>query len=1078
MSAVAADSEGAGFSPADAVRAREQNGRDCGFCAPSRLEWGLDEAPPVAQGVWLCVNLDAKESTANVIRGPSADDKPGAARFRQIWGPKAELRRFKDGSIVECAAFPAPLRAQQGLYHRALSHLLRVHLSVPADGVITPGLPLEATLERAQLPFAAATGKGHECTSWATSSAAASQACGRALDRLRVSVADIAERLSLRVASVIGSGAGPRGTLRLPIAPHPLAGAATAERAALEPWLGPASKVAKAAGSQLLGSVADDEDAANGSVDTESAGADAVLKGKKKKSKGKGKGDPMVSKVVAAARSIGGAGTSGSVEKVLLSTPMASAAVEVTDVVLNLEDSSQWPLDPTAIAATKTAFYLQIGRHLEREYGVAGRNKDKGAGQQGGLMARAAKDHLMVLVDGYAFRCRIHLDREIAVLRRIAQPSFTGAVDARALERGASPAGIVDTSQLLDLDSYDSTSTVAVPEPRNQKKRVASGASFSVISSSGKGAVAKTELRDRITTDENGYAITPGGLPTKIKMMSVEDALGRAAFLEMVGYRRPRHAAQVQAFIMRTPGFVGAVRLLQQWLASIGAEQCMPLEAVELLVASVYTEPRPFLPPSTASGAFLRVLRLIATFDWAREALFVDIDSSAALDTKRGLGRARARYITALNRLAAEHGDSPVGRGLARMSKCPVFLVTPEDVCSDGTMRPYWTASSPGPQEWNRVVVAAKLSHGLLLRSWRSCMDPASLWQAASAAEAQSTTLDASLRMHGPKTEAVQEAVEAVVAASGASAQVARKIMGRVERQVKQHLATEPVSAESRAKVLLEASRMYQSALRQADGAASAAVLVAKDGSRASHAGVVATCMSTRARLASQGEEVGSGGYRPVPCLGQSGAAATDDWSVQLAASGAGADAKSGAIGNEGVGTILSDWDSLDAESTSGGSGYRASCAGWQALFKPSDGAASEGEILVEFNGDALPRRDGFCASPPSRIPAPILASRLSANVYRGDNFKLFECFAGTLPPESLRGIVSAAMLPAQEQHGKSAPGAPASAITSKLEVFASAKAASGKGSVRQQLRFGSTADRLVRLLRAAARASDSADDN
>ena len=89
---------------------------------------------------------------------------------------------------------------------------------------------------------------------------------------------------------------------------------------------------------------------------------------------------------------------------------------------------------------------MQIGRHLDREYGIAGRNKDKGAGHGRGILARASKDFLMVLLDGYAFRCRIHLDREVAILRRMAQPSFTGAVDARALERDASPAGLVDTS--------------------------------------------------------------------------------------------------------------------------------------------------------------------------------------------------------------------------------------------------------------------------------------------------------------------------------------------------------------------------------------------------------------------------------------------------------------------------------------------------------------------------------------------------------------------------------------------------------------------------------------------------------
>jgi len=173
------------FSAVDALRSQAESARECGFAAPQSLRWSLDQEPPVAAGVWLCVNLDTQESTSNVIRGPSAEDKGASTRFRHIWGPKAELRRFKDGSIIECAAFPAPLRAMQGLYHRAVSHLLRLHLSVPPDGIVTPGLPLEATLERAQLPFAEAGGAHHETIGWSTSSDAAAQACSRALDRLR-----------------------------------------------------------------------------------------------------------------------------------------------------------------------------------------------------------------------------------------------------------------------------------------------------------------------------------------------------------------------------------------------------------------------------------------------------------------------------------------------------------------------------------------------------------------------------------------------------------------------------------------------------------------------------------------------------------------------------------------------------------------------------------------------------------------------------------------------------------------------------------------------------------------------------
>lgn len=290
---------------------------------------------------------------------------------------------------------------------------------------------------------------------------------------------------------------------------------------------------------------------------------------------------------------------------------------------------------------------------------MAGRNKEKGAGRNSGVVTRAARDHLLVLVDGYAFKCRIHIDREVAVLRRIAQPSFTGAVDARSLELGSSPAGIVDTSQLMQLGGWRPGGAVlSVREPSKTRSMRANGASFSIVSSSGKGALAATDLRDKITVDANGYAVTPGGLPTKIKLMSVEEALGRAAEIELHGYRRPRHASQIQAFLLRTPGFASAVRLTLQWLASVGAEHSMPIEAVELLVASVYTEPRPFLPPATASAAFLRVLRRLANFPWRTQVLFVDIDSTAALDTKRSLSGARRRHAAMLSKLASEQSSS------------------------------------------------------------------------------------------------------------------------------------------------------------------------------------------------------------------------------------------------------------------------------------------------------------------------------------------------------------------------------------------------------------------------------------
>jgi len=55
---------------------------------------------------FVTVRGDIESSTASVTveKGPSADSSE-AAKFRSFWGQKAELRRFRDGSILECAVW-------------------------------------------------------------------------------------------------------------------------------------------------------------------------------------------------------------------------------------------------------------------------------------------------------------------------------------------------------------------------------------------------------------------------------------------------------------------------------------------------------------------------------------------------------------------------------------------------------------------------------------------------------------------------------------------------------------------------------------------------------------------------------------------------------------------------------------------------------------------------------------------------------------------------------------------------------------------------------------------------------------
>lgn len=62
----------------------------------------IEEQSPNTRGtIQVGILLDPEQVNRTVDRGPSAEDKEAAVRFRRFWGDKSELRRFKDGSIQE-----------------------------------------------------------------------------------------------------------------------------------------------------------------------------------------------------------------------------------------------------------------------------------------------------------------------------------------------------------------------------------------------------------------------------------------------------------------------------------------------------------------------------------------------------------------------------------------------------------------------------------------------------------------------------------------------------------------------------------------------------------------------------------------------------------------------------------------------------------------------------------------------------------------------------------------------------------------------------------------------------------------
>ncbi|ORX82553.1 Nrap protein, partial [Anaeromyces robustus] len=64
--------------------------------------WKINEKMPESnQTIMIGINLDGNQSTRLVDYGPTAEDEVASKAFRELWGEKSELRRFKDGSILE-----------------------------------------------------------------------------------------------------------------------------------------------------------------------------------------------------------------------------------------------------------------------------------------------------------------------------------------------------------------------------------------------------------------------------------------------------------------------------------------------------------------------------------------------------------------------------------------------------------------------------------------------------------------------------------------------------------------------------------------------------------------------------------------------------------------------------------------------------------------------------------------------------------------------------------------------------------------------------------------------------------------
>ncbi len=95
--------------------------------SPEAVPWPLNAKPSItASGIFIGVVFDPANVGRLVDHGPSAEDKKSAAQFRKFWGEKAELRRFKDGSILESVVWSNTSGAS--VFEEIVVYLLNRHL--------------------------------------------------------------------------------------------------------------------------------------------------------------------------------------------------------------------------------------------------------------------------------------------------------------------------------------------------------------------------------------------------------------------------------------------------------------------------------------------------------------------------------------------------------------------------------------------------------------------------------------------------------------------------------------------------------------------------------------------------------------------------------------------------------------------------------------------------------------------------------------------------------------------------------------------------------------------------------------
>ncbi|KAE9041263.1 Nucleolar protein 6 [Phytophthora rubi] len=186
------------------------------------VEWDMqDSSLPQMRKVAVGLRINSDNASRIVDKGPSADDKVASAQFRQFWRGKSELRRFKDGAIVEAVVWDGISPENR---HRVLDAI--VNFIVPAhcphftsSQIKTSNAALYSALD-VEEPAGVKKAKGSNASFESTMNSVSK--LWVIFNNFAKTLRDL-DSLPLKVSDVLPVHPAFRYTSLFPVQPHPLA---------------------------------------------------------------------------------------------------------------------------------------------------------------------------------------------------------------------------------------------------------------------------------------------------------------------------------------------------------------------------------------------------------------------------------------------------------------------------------------------------------------------------------------------------------------------------------------------------------------------------------------------------------------------------------------------------------------------------------------------------------------------------------------------------------------------------------------------------------------------------------------